>query len=148
MVTIEKMTAKQLFARPDWGRFESEYLAMVYPEMAGPGVLRSYYEQCTDAGTATMLIASDGGRTLGLACFFVAVSPHTGVKTCMVDALYTSELAPPSTGAQLMLALRKSARAAGAAVVLFSAQTGSDFDRMLAKLKSARHAQNIYIVVA
>lgn len=66
----------------------------------------------------------------------------------MVDALYTSELAPPSTGAQLMLALRKSARAAGAAVVLFSAQTGSDFDRMLAKLKSARHAQNIYIVVA
>lgn len=148
MVTIEKMTAKQLFARPDWGRFESEYLAMAYPEMAGPGVLRSYYEQCTDAGTATMLIASDGGRTLGLACFFVAVSPHTGVKTCIVDALYTSELAPLSTGAQLMLALRKSARAAGAAVVLFSAQTGSDFDRMLARLKSARHAQNIYIVVA
>lgn len=148
MVTIEKMTAKQLFARPDWGRFESEYLAMAYPEMAGPGVLRSYYEQCTDAGTATILIASDGGRTLGLACFFVAVSPHTGVNTCMVDALYTSELAPPSTGAQLMLALRKAARAAGAAVVLFSAQIGSDFDRMLAKLKSARHAQNIYIVVA
>lgn len=148
MVTIEKMTAKQLFARPDWGRFESEYLAMAYPEMAGPGVLRSYYEQCTDAGTATLLIASDGGRTLGLACFFVAVSPHTGVNTCIVDALYTSELAPPSTGAQLMLALRKAARAAGAAVVLFSAQTGSDFDRMLAKLKSARHAQNIYIVVA
>ena len=47
-----------------------------------------------------------------------------------------------------MLALRKAARAAGATVVLFSAQTGSDFDRMLAKLKSARHAQNIYIVVA
>lgn len=148
MVTIEKMTAKQLFARPDWGRFEMEYQAMAYPEMAGPGVLRSYYEQCTDAGAATMLVASDGDRTLGLACFFVAVSPHTGVKTCMVDALYTSELAPPSTGAQLMLALRKSARAAGATVVLFSAQTGSDFDRMLAKLKSARHAQNIYIVVA
>lgn len=148
MVTIEKMTAKQLFARPDWGRFEAEYLAMAYPEMAGPGVLRSYYEQCTDSGAATLLVAADGERTLGLACFFVTVSPHTGVKTCMVDALYTSELAPPSTGARLMLALRKAARAAGATVVLFSAQTGSDFDRMLAKLKSARHAQNIYIVVA
>lgn len=148
MVTIEKMKAKQLFARPDWGQFEAEYLAMAYPEMAGPGVLRSYYEQCTDAGAATMLVASDGDRTLGLACFFVAVSPHTGAKTCMVDALYTSKLAPHSTGAQLMLALRKAARAAGATVVLFSAQTGSGFDRMLAKLKSARHVQNIYIVVA
>lgn len=95
MVTIEKMTAKQLFARPDWGRFEAEYLAMAYPEMAGPGVLRSYYEQCTDSGAATLLVAADGERTLGLACFFVTVSPHTGVKTCMVDALYTSELAPP-----------------------------------------------------
>ena len=144
MVTIEKMTAQRLFARPDWGRFEMEYQAMAYPEMAGPGVLRSYYEQCTDAGAATLA----GDRTLGLACFFVAASPHTSAKTCMVDALYTSELAPPSTGAQLMLALRKAARAAGATVVLFSAQTGSDFDRMLAKLKSARHAQNIYIVVA
>lgn len=69
MVTIEKMTAQQLFARPDWGRFEMEYQAMAYPEMAGPGVLRSYYEQCTDAGAATMLVASDGDRTLGLACF-------------------------------------------------------------------------------
>lgn len=148
MVTIEKMTAKQLFARPDWGRFESEYLAMAYPEMAGAGCAAKLLRAVHGCGDGYDAYASDGGRTLGLACFFVAVSPHTGVKTCMVDALYTSELAPPSTGAQLMLALRKSARAAGAAVVLFSAQTGSDFDRMLAKLKSARHAQNIYIVVA
>lgn len=148
-VTVRSMTAKELFSLRDWSAFEAEYMALAYPEMKGPGVLQDYYERVTAPGMpGRLLVAMNNWSIVGVACFFVERSPHTGVKTALVDALYTSNDAPEGAGARLLLALRRAARAAGAKVVLFSAQTGSRFDNMLAGLKGARHAQNIYILKA
>lgn len=106
------------------------------PEIGEINPQAEMYRQMEKTGMFQAFGAFDGEELVGFAAVLTYVLPHYGRKIATVESIFVS---PPhrtqGTGNALMNAIENYAKGQNCEVILYSARTGSQFERLLSCLK-------------
>lgn len=147
MVKVDKIgDVRDLWKMPGWDEAEAEYAAMAVPPLKG-ACNRDAYERLCDTGVASTFVARDEGtgEVLGFACVIYSGTTHSLQRLAAVDSIFVRKSSRAGAGLRLMEACRKDARERGCEAIMFSAQAGSGFDRLLGALRRMRKLQHVYL---
>jgi hypothetical protein len=101
------------------------------------------YARMEDSGALQCFGVYDDQDLVGFASVLTAVMPHSGIRIGTVESIFVSAGKRPS-GASLMVTLEKYAKAAGCAMLLYSARVGSRLEWILSQRRECRHTHAVF----
>lgn len=115
------------------------------PAIGQPDPQRQMYDAMEQAGRLFVLGAYDDDKLVGFASFLMAALPHYGKKVATMESLFLSqEYRGSGLGMKLLVAVEQIAKDSECVAVLYSARTGSTFEKLLSMLKCYEQTNTVF----
>jgi len=115
------------------------------PEIGQPNPQADLYEKMESSGLMHCLGAFEGSALVGFAAILFYIVPHYGKKIASVESLFVAQShRSGGTGETLMQTIESEAKSNGCAVILYSAPTGSQLERVLSLRKDCRRTNSVF----
>ena len=146
MTEIRSIRAADVFADPRAASLLAEYAAECSIPVLGPiNPQPAVYEALERGGFTAVFGVYDEGRMVGFATLLMAILPHYGVKTGTVESLFVAaEARDGGAGADLLKAIESHAKASGCTAILYSAPSGSQFERLLRARRDCTQTNTVF----
>ena len=116
------------------------------PEIGDINPQPAMYEQLEQTGMFQAFGAFEHDELIGLAAVLVYVLPHYGRKIATVESIFLSPVNRSGrNGNALMNAIEDYAKEKDCEVILYSARTGSQFERLLSLLKPYQRTNSVFL---
>jgi Acetyltransferase (GNAT) family len=145
---IRPVSYADILSDPNAKALLHEYaLECSLPELGYASPQAELYELLEKSGGFQAFGVYDGENLVGFATVLIYVLPHYGQKVATTESIFISkEYRAAHAFSHLTSAIQSYAMEAGCLAFLYSANSGSRFDRLLDAWKRARHSNNVYIV--
>ena len=115
------------------------------PEIGTPNPQKALYDRMESSGFMDCLGVFDHNVLVGFATILFYVLPHYGKKIASVESLFVAQSHRRNgTGSQLMQSIEQAATANGCVIVLYSAPTGGQLERVLGARKNCRRTNSVF----
>ena len=115
------------------------------PEIGIPNPQADMYAKMEESGMMKCFGAFSNDVLIGFASILFSVLPHYGKKVAIVESLFVAQLCRESgAGKELMKAIESEAKGEGCVVMLYSATTDSQLEKVLSIRKDCRRTNAVF----
>lgn len=147
MISVRPVSYAEVLNAPNAAILLAAYgIECSIPEIGEINPQAKLYEQMEQSGRFQVFGAFEGNDLAGFAAVLVYLNPHYGKMIATIESLFLSPAYRNTrAGHDLMNALEEHAKGKGCEAILYSARTGSQFEKLLSMLHPYKRTNSVFL---